>query len=53
LQKILLTARPNGKPMERVYGTAWALLTFGVTDFLNILDSLPADGAAHNIIITE
>jgi bacillithiol biosynthesis cysteine-adding enzyme BshC len=53
LQKILLTARPNGKPMERVYGTAWALLTFGVTDFLNILDSLPADGAAHHIIITE
>lgn len=53
LHKILFTARPGGKPMERVYGTAWALLTFGVTDYLNMLDTLPADGAAHHIIITE
>lgn len=53
LNRVLFAARPNGKPMERVYGTAWALLTFGVTEFLNMLDQVPADGAAHHIIITE
>ncbi len=53
LQKVLLAARPAGKPMERTYGTAWAMLTYGVTEFLNTLDQLPADGAAHHIMITE
>ena len=53
LQKVLFAARPHNKPMERAFGTAWALLHYGVTDFLNILDQLPADGAAHHIVITE
>ncbi len=53
LQRVLFAARPNGKPMERAVGTAWALLTYGVTEFLNILDQLPADGAAHHLVITE
>lgn len=53
LQKVLFAIRPNGKPMERAVGTAWALLHYGVTEFIDILDSLPADGAAHHIVITD
>ncbi len=53
LQKVLFAIRPGGKPMERAYGTAWGLLTYGVTELLNMLDQLPADGAAHHIVITE
>lgn len=53
LQKLLFAVRPNGKPMERVYGTAWTLLHYGIHGVLEILDTLPADGAAHHIVITE
>lgn len=53
LQKVLFAVRPGGKPMERAYGTAWALLHYGVPELLNLLDTLPADGAAHHIVITE
>jgi len=53
LQRVLFAVRPGGKPMERAYGTAWGLLTYGVTELLNMLDQLPADGAAHHIVITE
>ncbi|MBK6765501.1 MAG: bacillithiol biosynthesis cysteine-adding enzyme BshC [bacterium] len=53
LQKLLFAVRPNGKPMERIYGTAWALLHYGIHGLLEILDTLPADGAAHHIVITE
>lgn len=53
LQKLLFAAKPNGKPMERVVGTAWALAHYGVKEFLDMLDKLPADGAAHQVVITE
>ncbi|MCB9357614.1 MAG: bacillithiol biosynthesis cysteine-adding enzyme BshC [Calditrichaeota bacterium] len=53
LQKVLFAVKPNGKPMERALGTAWALLHYGVSEFLDMLDQLPADGAAHHVVITE
>ncbi|MBK6911977.1 MAG: bacillithiol biosynthesis cysteine-adding enzyme BshC [bacterium] len=53
LHKVLFAAKPGGKPMERIYGTAWALAHYGVTELLELMDKLPADGAAHQIVITE
>jgi bacillithiol biosynthesis cysteine-adding enzyme BshC len=53
LSKLCNSVKPSGKPMERAVGTAYALLRYGPDELLNLLDRIPADGAAHHVILTE
>lgn len=53
LSKLSQAVKPSGKPMERAVGTAYALLRHGPDELLNLLDRIPADSAAHHVILTD